>query len=203
MRLIFSHCLMFFHVFLELVGHFFWDFGVLGSSLDVFGAGGVQGGDLVEMIRSIGPLLAPFWSHFWSKMVMCFRCLFRCVVGWYFYGCWVVLGVLLRGFWTTFSFFLESVNMWKLAPRLHESSIFKVGRGLVLYSFEIFGGLVSGWLQEWILSDLGMDLGSLLASEIDKNGIDFGSHFWTAEKRTTPISTRAPRLQGARLSILL
>ena len=35
---------------------FFDDFGVLGSSLDAFGAGGVQGGDLVELIRSVGPL---------------------------------------------------------------------------------------------------------------------------------------------------
>ena len=67
--------------------------------------------------------------------------------------------------------------MRKLAPRVHESSIFKVGRGLVLYSFEIFGGLVSGWLREWILSDFVIDLGSLLASKIDKNGIDFGSDF--------------------------
>ena len=51
---------------------------------------------------------------------------------------------------------------------MHERSIFKVGRGLVLYSFVIFLGLVSGWLREWILSDFGMDLGSLLASKIDE-----------------------------------
>ena len=80
----------------------------------------------------------------------------------------MVLGILLRGFWTTFSFFLESVNMSKLALRLHESSIFKVGRGLVLYSFESFWGLVSAWLWEWILNDFGMDLGSLLVSKIDE-----------------------------------
>ena len=35
--------------------------------------GGVQGGDLVEMIRSIGPLLAPFWDIFWSNTVMFLR----------------------------------------------------------------------------------------------------------------------------------
>ena len=77
---------MFFHGFLELGGHFFGDFGVLGSSLDVFGARGVQGADLVEIVRSSGPLLAPFWSHFWSKTVMCLRCFFRCFFGWFFYG---------------------------------------------------------------------------------------------------------------------
>ena len=72
----------------------------------------------------------------------------------------MVLGVLLRGCWITFSFFFEIVNMWKLAPRVHESSIFKVWRGLVLYIFVIFWGLVSGWLREWILSDFGMDFGA-------------------------------------------
>ena len=41
--------------------------------------GGVQGADLVEMIRSIGALLAPFWNHFWSKTVILLRCFFRCV----------------------------------------------------------------------------------------------------------------------------
>ena len=40
--------------------------------------GGVQGADLVEIVRSSGALLAPFWSHFWSKTVMCLRCFFRC-----------------------------------------------------------------------------------------------------------------------------
>ena len=45
-------CVSFFHGLLELGGHFFGDFGVLGSSLDVFGARGVQGGDSVEMFRS-------------------------------------------------------------------------------------------------------------------------------------------------------
>jgi len=51
---------------------------------------------------------------------------------------------------------------------VHESSIFKVWRGLVLYIFVVFGGLVSGWLWEWILSDFGMDFGSILASKIDE-----------------------------------
>ena len=47
-------------------------------------------------------LLAPFWSHFWSKTVMFLRCFFRCFFECFFYGFWVVFGVLLRGFWTTF-----------------------------------------------------------------------------------------------------
>ena len=41
--------------------------------------GGVQGADLVEILLSIGPLLAPFWGHCWSKTVMFLRCFFRCV----------------------------------------------------------------------------------------------------------------------------
>jgi len=54
----------FFHGCLELGGHFFGDFGVLGSSLDVFGARGVQGGDPVEMRlstwSSVGSILESF-----------------------------------------------------------------------------------------------------------------------------------------------
>ena len=65
---------------MELGGNFFGDFGVLGSSLEVFGARGVQGGDPVELIRSVGPLLAPFWGRGLSKTVMCLRCFFRCVL---------------------------------------------------------------------------------------------------------------------------
>ena len=34
----------------------------------------------------LGPLLAPFWTHFSSKTVMFFRCFFRCFFGWFFYG---------------------------------------------------------------------------------------------------------------------
>ena len=85
---------------MELGGSFFDDFGVLGSSLDVFGARGVQGGDPVEIYRSIGPLVAPFWSYFWSKMVMCLRVFFRGVFGWF------VLWIL-NGFGNTFERFLE------------------------------------------------------------------------------------------------
>ena len=46
--------------------------------------------------------------------------------------------------------------------------MFKVWRGLVLFIFVIFWEFVSGWLRGWILSDFGMDFGSLLASEIDE-----------------------------------
>ena len=41
--------------------------------------GGVQGGDVGEIVRSSGSLLATFWNHCWSKTVMCLRCFFRCV----------------------------------------------------------------------------------------------------------------------------
>ena len=48
---VFSVVLCFFDVFwsLEIICSII--LGVLGSSLDVFGAWGVQGGDLVELIR--------------------------------------------------------------------------------------------------------------------------------------------------------
>ncbi len=63
--------------------------------------GGVQGADLVEMIRSSGPLLAPFWSHFWSKTVMLLRRFFRCFFGWF------VLWIL-SGFGSTFERLLDN-----------------------------------------------------------------------------------------------
>ena len=50
-------------------------------------------------------------------------------------------------------------------------------QGLEGFGSVIFGGLVSGWLQEWILSDFGMDFGSILALKSMENGIDFGSDF--------------------------
>ena len=53
----------------------------------------------------------------------------------------------------------------------------EVWRGLALYSFAIFWGLVSGWLREWILSDFWMDLGTLLASKIDEKRDGFRKGF--------------------------
>ena len=67
--------------------------------------------------------------------------------------------------------------MWKLAPRVHESSIFKVWRGLVLYIFVIFGGLVSGWLREWILSDFGSILRVILGAKINEKSSDKSMDF--------------------------
>ena len=70
--------------------------------------GGVQGADLVEMILSIGPLLAPFWNHFWSKTVMCLRCFLRCF-------CWIDLLWMLTGCGNTFERCLDHffVFFWK------------------------------------------------------------------------------------------
>ena len=51
---------------------------------------------------------------------------------------------------------------------MHESSIFKVWLGLVLYVFVVFWDSVSGWLWEWVFSDFGMDFGITLASEMDE-----------------------------------
>ena len=49
--------------------------------------GGVQGGDLVEIVRSSRVLLAPFWSHFWSKTIVFLRCFVRCFFEWFVNGC--------------------------------------------------------------------------------------------------------------------
>ena len=37
-----------------------------------------------------------------------------------------------------------------------------------MYIFVFFWGLVSGWLREWILSDLGFILGVILGAQINK-----------------------------------
>ena len=63
----FSHLFVFFSRLLELGGHFFGDFGVLGSSLDVFGARGVQGADVVEIPLYRGALLVHFGIIFGVK----------------------------------------------------------------------------------------------------------------------------------------
>ena len=55
---------------------------------------------------------------------------------------------------------------------MHESSISKVRRVLVLYILVIFLGLVSGWLREWILSDLGFILGVILEAQINDKNIE-------------------------------
>ena len=60
---------------------------------------------------------------------------------------------------------------------MHESSIFKVWLGLVLYVFVVFWDSVSGCLWEWILSDFGMDFGSILASKIDEQRYQFRDLF--------------------------
>ena len=60
---------------------------------------------------------------------------------------------------------------------MHESSIFKVWRGLVLYIFVIFGGLVSGWLREWILSDFGFILKVILEAKVDETSIEKSMDF--------------------------
>ena len=56
---VFFICVSFFHGFLELGGHFFGDFGVLGSSLDVFGA---QGGPGSRPCRNSPLQWSPFGS---------------------------------------------------------------------------------------------------------------------------------------------
>ena len=73
MCVFFSSLFSFVHEFLELGGHFFGDFVSLGRLWTRLVPGGVQGADLVEIVRCSGPLLAPFWIHFWSKTVMCLR----------------------------------------------------------------------------------------------------------------------------------
>ena len=53
---------------------FFHIFGVLGWSLEVSGALGVQGGDTREMILSAGALLGPFRLPFLKKNMLFLMC---------------------------------------------------------------------------------------------------------------------------------
>jgi len=170
-------CFVFFHGFWSLEVSFSEILVSLGRLWTCFLPRGVQGADVGERVRSSGPFLAPFRGYFWSETVMFWRCFFRCVFWWFFIGFVVVLGLLFRGFWIIVLYFFQIVNLWKLAPRPHESSIFKVWRGLVVYIFVIVGGLVSGWLREWILSDFGMDFGSISASKIDEKRDRFREWF--------------------------
>ena len=56
--------------------------------------------------------------------------------------------------------------------------------------FVNFWGLVSGWLREWILSDLWLEFGSILASEIDEQRKQFREFFLKGLKRGRPPSGR-------------
>ena len=60
---------------------------------------------------------------------------------------------------------------------MHESSIFKVSLGLVLYVFGVFWGSVSGCLWECFFCDFGMDSGSILAFKIDEKRDRFRESF--------------------------
>ena len=77
------------------------------------------------------------------------------------------VGLLFRGFWI-FCHIVENSEIVKTSTALARELDFEGLEGLVPYIFVIFGELVSGWLREWILSDFGMDFGSILASKIDE-----------------------------------
>ena len=49
--------------------------------------GGSREPTLSKSVSPLVAILAPFWSHFFSKIVMCLRCFFRCFFGCFFYGC--------------------------------------------------------------------------------------------------------------------
>ena len=71
---VFSHVLCFFMDFWSLEVTFGEILVSLGRLWTCLVPGGVQGADLVEILLSRGALLAPCWSHCWSKTVMCLRC---------------------------------------------------------------------------------------------------------------------------------
>ena len=82
----FQFCFLFFMVFGSSEVTFSVILVSLGRLWTRLVPGGVQGGDLVEIVRSSGALLAPFWSHFWSKTVMFLRCFLRCLFECFFNG---------------------------------------------------------------------------------------------------------------------
>ena len=102
---------------------------------------------------------------------------------------------IVSGFGSTFEWFVDHCFFFfgkreyvKTSTACARELDFKVGRGLVLYSFEIFGGLVSGWLREWILSYFGMDLGSLWHRKSIKMGSISGVifEFYSIASRIPP-----------------
>ena len=119
-----------------------------------------------------------------------------------FYGCVVIVGLLVRGFWITFCFF-EIVTLWKLAPRLHESSIFKVWRGLVLYIFVLFWGVGFGMAPgmdfEWFLDGFWEHFG--FQNRWQTEAIS-GVIFEGSKKGATPIWIPDPKPRPPRLRIL-
>ena len=69
--------------------------------------GGVQGADLVEIVRSSESLLASFGNHFWSKTVMFLKCFIDVFVDVMFMVVFMVFGLLFIGYDTFVSFFVK------------------------------------------------------------------------------------------------
>ena len=78
------------------------------------------------------------------------------------------LGAVLTCFFDDFCNFSKTAVLLKIAPRLHASSIFRVWRVREQSVFVFVRWLVSGLVWESFFSDFWMDLGSVLATKIDK-----------------------------------
>ena len=89
----------------------------------------------------------------------------------------MILGVVLTCFFDVFCNFSKTAVLWKIAPRLHASSIFRVWRVREQNLFVFVRLPVSGLVWESFFNDFWMDLGSVLATRIDKHSIDFGIGF--------------------------
>ena len=79
----------------------------------------------------------------------------------------MILGVVLSCFFDVFCNFSKTAVLWKIAPRLHASSIFRVWRVREQNIFVFFWCLVSGLVWESFFIDFFVDLGSVLATKID------------------------------------
>ena len=129
--------------------HFFVSFCVSGTSFDVFGVlgdpWGVQVSKGLEHTLSRGRLWAPFRVPCLRTIVLFLHAVFDYCSGCLFYCCLVILGAVLTCVLMIFCNFSKTAVLWKIAPRLHASSIFRVWRVRERNIFVFFGV----WFLDW------------------------------------------------------
>ena len=143
----------------------------------------VHGGDIGEMILSMGRLWAPFRLTFLMNIASFFMCFFYCFSGRLFYWLLMVLGVFCRGCLSAFfGYFLEL----RISEYLHHAQAPARFSGFgwvwfcmfcVVFGVWFLDGFGNGFLMifRWIW-------GLFWLPKSIKNVIDFGIDFWTAQK---------------------
>ena len=84
-----------------------------------------------------------------------------------FFNDFLFFGAVLTCLFDDFRNFSKTEVLWKIAPHLHASSIFRVWRVREQSIFVFVRCLVSGLVWKSFFSDFWMDLGSILDPKID------------------------------------